>query len=62
MIGETIDNCTITINMNAQGLGNTNGISNLNHTSFAESVGNQVLSNPTSSIGGRPIDFRGVFS
>lgn len=47
----TFDDCAITIDVDAQGLGNTNRIGNLYHASFAETVGHQILGDPTGSIG-----------
>lgn len=48
--------------MDAQGLCDTDAVCDLHHCSLAESVGHQVLGDPPSSIGSRPVDLGWVLA
>ena len=48
--------------MDAQGLSNADTVCNLDHASLAESIGAEVFSNPSCSVGSRPVNFGAVFA
>lgn len=62
IVGITIDDCAVAVDVDTQRFSDTNSVGNLDHASFAESVSNQVLSNPPSSISSRSINLRRVLT
>ena len=48
--------------MDAQGLSYADTVGNLDHASLAESIGAEIFSNPSSSVGSRPVNFGAVFA
>ena len=48
--------------MDAQGLSDADTVGNLDHASLAESIGAEIFSNPSSSVGSRPVNFGAVFA
>jgi len=61
-ISVSFSNSSISINVNRDRVSYTNTIGKLYECSLAEFVGNETLSNPSSSISSRSVDFSGIFS
>ena len=53
---------TVRVDVNREGLSNTNGIGQLNEDSSAETGGNQRLGDPSSGVGSRSVDLGEVLS
>jgi len=62
IISESLNDGAVRVDVDGQGLGNSDGVGNVDQTSLAEAVGNQRLGDPSGSVGSRSVDLGWILS